>query len=545
MQIAEILDVLMFVSVCGLLLFGFPVAFTLAGTALIFALIGWGLGVFDMSFFGALPSRIYGSAMTNNILIAVPLFIFMGVMLERSKVAEELLDTMGKLFGRVRGGLGFSVAIVGALMAASTGIVGATVVTMGLLSLPTMLRRGYDQKLACGAICASGTLGQIIPPSIVLVLLGDQISNAYTTAQREMGNWSPEPVSVGDLFAGALLPGLMLVGLYIAYQAVVAFLRPESSPPIPRDEGEAGGAILGKVLHALIPPIVLIIAVLGSILAGVATPTEAASVGAIGATLLAGLRLVELNALPPAQGPVVATLSRLLDNDGRAPVYIAFASLVGMLLLQSFVDLRILRDQIPTGDMIAIVAAMVLSLLLAWGLLVCLLRVWRSGILTPVTRSTLQITSMVFVILIGATVFSLVFRGLGGEELVHEFLTNMPGGIYTAVAIVMLVMFVLGFFLDFIEITFVVVPLVAPVLLQSDISPVWLGVMMAMNLQTSFLTPPFGFALFYLRGVAPREIPTRNIYLGALPFVAIQLTGLAILAFFPGIATWLPSVIFG
>lgn len=545
MQIAEILDVLMFVSVCGLLLFGFPVAFTLAGTALIWALIGWSLGVFDMSFFGALPSRIYGNAMTNEILIAVPLFIFMGVMLERSKVAEELLDTMGKLFGRVRGGLGFSVAIVGALMAASTGIVGATVVTMGLLSLPTMLRRGYDQKLACGAICASGTLGQIIPPSIVLVLLGDQISNAYTTAQREMGNWSPEPVSVGDLFAGALLPGLMLVGLYIAYQAVVAFLRPESSPPIPRDDGEAGGAILGKVLHALIPPIVLIIAVLGSILAGVATPTEAASVGAIGATLLAGLRLVELNALPPAQGRVTATLSRLLDNDGRSPVYIAFASLVGMLLLQSFVDLRILRDEIPTGDWLGIIAAMVLSALLAWGLLVCLLRVWRSGILTPVTRSTLQITSMVFVILIGATVFSLVFRGLGGEELVHEFLTNMPGGIYTGVAIVMLVMFVLGFFLDFIEITFVVVPLVAPVLLQSDISPVWLGVMMAMNLQTSFLTPPFGFALFYLRGVAPREIPTRNIYLGALPFVAIQLTGLAILAFFPGIATWLPSVIFG
>jgi TRAP-type mannitol/chloroaromatic compound transport system permease large subunit len=452
---------------------------------------------------------------------------------------------MGKLFGRVRGGLGFSVAIVGALMAASTGIVGATVVTMGLLSLPTMLRRGYDQKLACGAICASGTLGQIIPPSIVLVLLGDQISNAYTTAQREMGNWSPEPVSVGDLFAGALLPGLMLVGLYIAYQAVVAFLRPESSPPIPRDDGEAGGAILGKVLHALIPPIVLIIAVLGSILAGVATPTEAASVGAIGATLLAGLRLVELNALPPAHGRVTATLSRLLDNDGRSPVYIAFASLVGMLLLQSFVDLRILRDEIPTGDWLGIIAAMVLSALLAWGLLVCLLRVWRSGILTPVTRSTLQITSMVFVILIGATVFSLVFRGLGGEELVHEFLTNMPGGIYTGVAIVMLVMFILGFFLDFIEITFVVVPLVAPVLLQSDISPVWLGVMMAMNLQTSFLTPPFGFALFYLRGVAPREIPTRNIYLGALPFVAIQLTGLAILAFFPGIATWLPSVIFG
>ncbi|MBK1668902.1 tripartite transporter [Rhodovibrio sodomensis] len=545
MQIAEILDVLMFVSVCGLLLFGFPVAFTLAGTAMIWALVGWSFGVFDMSLFGALPSRIYGNAMTNEILIAVPLFIFMGVMLERSKVAEELLDTMGKLFGRLRGGLGFSVAIVGALMAASTGIVGATVVTMGLLSLPTMLRRGYDQKLACGAICASGTLGQIIPPSIVLVLLGDQISNAYTTAQRQMGNWSPDPVSVGDLFAGALLPGLMLVGLYIAYQAVIAFLRPESSPPIPRDDDDTGGAILGKVLHALIPPIVLIVAVLGSILAGVATPTEAASVGAIGATLLAGLRLVELKTLPSAEGRVTATLTRLLDNDGRSPVYIAFASLAGMLALQSYVDLRITRDVIPTGDMIGIGAAMLLSLLLAWGLLVCLLRIWRSGILTPVTRSTLQITSMVFVILIGATVFSLVFRGLGGEELVQEFLTDMPGGIYTGVAIVMVVMFVLGFFLDFIEITFVVVPLVAPVLLQSDISPVWLGVMMAMNLQTSFLTPPFGFALFYLRGVAPKEIPTRNIYLGALPFVAIQLTGLAILALFPGIATWLPGVIFG
>jgi TRAP-type mannitol/chloroaromatic compound transport system permease large subunit len=545
MQIAEILDVLMFVSVCGLLLLGFPVAFTLAGTALIFALLGWSLGVFDMSLFGALPSRIYGNAMTNNILIAVPLFIFMGVMLERSKVAEELLDTMGKLFGRVRGGLGFSVAIVGALMAASTGIVGATVVTMGLLSLPTMLRRGYDQKLAAGAICASGTLGQIIPPSIVLVLLGDQISNAYVTAQREMGNWSPEPVSVGDLFAGALLPGLMLVALYIAYQGAVAFLRPASSPPIPREEGEEAGGLIPKVLHALIPPIVLIIAVLGSILAGVATPTEAASVGAVGATLLAGLRLVELDALPPPEGRVTAALTRLLDNDGRSPIYIAFASLVGMLLLQVFVDLRVLRDRIPTGDWIGIIAAIALSGLLIWGLFVSLLRVWRSGILTPVTRSTLQITAMVFVILVGATVFSLVFRGLGGEELVHEFLTNMPGGIYTAVAIVMLVMFVLGFFLDFIEITFVVVPLVAPVLLQSDISPVWLGVMMAMNLQTSFLTPPFGFALFYLRGVAPREVATKNIYLGALPFVAIQLAGLAILALFPSIATWLPGVIFG
>jgi TRAP-type mannitol/chloroaromatic compound transport system permease large subunit len=544
MELQESLDILMFASVCVLLLFGFPVAFTLGGTALIWALIGWGVGVFDTAFLGALPSRIYGNAMSNVILIAVPLFIFMGVMLERSKVAEELLDTMGKLFGQLRGGLGFSVAIVGALMAASTGIVGATVVTMGLLSLPTMLRRGYDQKLACGAICASGTLGQIIPPSIVLVLLGDQISNAYVSAQREMGNFAPEPVSVGDLFAGALLPGLLLVALYIGYQAAVAFLRPASSPPIPRDEAEAAGGLAGKVLHALIPPVVLIVAVLGSIMAGVATPTEAASVGAVGATLLAGLRLVELNALPPPTGAVTGPLSRLLDDDTRRPIYIAFASLVGMLVLQTLLDLRIQRDVIPTEDRIGIAAAFVLTALLAWGLLVSLLRVWRAAILNEVMRSTLKITAMVFVILIGATVFSLVFRGLGGEEFVHAILSDLPGGIYGAVAVVMVVMFVLGFFLDFIEITFVVVPMVAPVLLQSDISPVWLGVLMAMNLQTSFLTPPFGFALFYLRGVAPREVETKSIYLGAIPFVMIQLIGLAVLAAFPSIATWLPNLIF-
>ena len=545
MVIAEFLDVLMFVVVCGVLLLGFPVAFTLAGTALIFALIGWAFGVFDMSFFGALPSRIYGNAMSNEILLAVPLFIFMGVMLERSKVAEELLETMGKLFGRLRGGLGISVAIVGALLAASTGIVGATVVTMGLLSLPTMLRRGYDPKLACGSICASGTLGQIIPPSIVLVLLGDQISNAYVDAQREIGNWSPEPVSVGDLFAGALLPGLMLVGLYILYQVVIAILRPESSPPIERDAAEVDGGLLVKVLHALIPPVTLIVAVLGSILAGVATPTEAAAVGAIGATLLAGLRLVELGELPEATGRLVRPLSQLTDPGGRVPVYAAFASLVAMLLLQTFVDLRITREQIPAGDWIGILAAIALCGVLAWGLLVSLLRVWRGEIMNSVMRSTLQITAMVFVILIGAAVFSLVFRGLGGEELVHSVLTDMPGGLNGAIVVVMIVMFFLGFFLDFIEITFVVVPMVAPVLLQSDISPVWLGVMMAMNLQTSFLTPPFGFALFYLRGVAPKEVPTSAIYKGAIPFVLIQLLGLLILALFPGLATWLPGVIFG
>jgi tripartite ATP-independent transporter DctM subunit len=524
MPFNEILTIVMFVVVCGLLMAGFPVAFTLAGTALLFAAFGWSIGIFDFSLFGALPSRIFGGAMTNEILIAVPLFVFMGVMLERSKVAEELLDTMGRLFGRLRGGLGISVSIVGALMAASTGIVGATVVTMGLLSLPTMLKRKYDPALACGSIAAAGTLGQIIPPSIVLVLLGDQISNAYVDAQRTAGNFSPDPVSVGDLFAGALFPGLVLVGMYIVYQIFVAWLRPDASPAMdPEDLGE-DEHLIGRVLHALIPPIVLIVAVLGSILWGVATPTEAAAVGAVGATLLAGIRL---------------------DEKRPWPMYFAGICLVTMLVLANALDLRVKRQEIPAGDWVAIAAAALGTLGVAWGILVSLTRVGRAEILHPVMRSTLEISAMVFVILIGASVFSLVFRGFGGDDMVAEFLTNMPGGIWGAIAIVMLVMFILGFFLDFIEITFVVVPIVAPALLQSDISPVWLGVMIAMNLQTSFLTPPFGFALFYLRGVAPPEVRTMHIYRGVVPFVAIQIVALVVLAIFPGLATWLPSVIFG
>ncbi len=530
MDIRETLDVLMFATVCVFLLAGFPVAFTLAGTGLMFAGIASLFGLFDFSLFGALPSRIFGNTMTNEVLIAVPLFVFMGVMLERSKVAEELLDTMGMLFGSLRGGLGISVTIVGALLAASTGIVGATVVTMGLMSLPTMLKRGYSPSLAAGSICASGTLGQIIPPSIVLVLLGDQISNAYVDAQRELGNWSPEPVSVGDLFAGALLPGLSLVGLYILYQIIMAWLRPSSSPAIPTDEIDTEG-LGSKILHALLPPIVLIVSVLGSILAGIATPTEAASVGAIGALLLAGLRI---------------------EPGRERPLHIAGLSLVVMLVLSNTLDLRVARNEIPTADLIGIVLAAISSAALAWGIFVSLQRVYKARmggggarVLTEVMRSSMQITAMVFVILIGASVFSLVFRGLGGDDLVREVLSDLPGGTAGAVIVVMLVMFVLGFFLDFIEIIFVVVPIVAPVLLKMDLNPVWLGVMMAMNLQTSFLTPPFGFALFYLRGVAPESVTTMQIYKGVLPFVIIQLIGLTILAFYPPIATWLPSVIFG
>ncbi len=521
----EIFALIMFASTCLFLIGGFPVAFTLGGSALLFGIVGWFIGAFDMSFVAAMPQRIFGT-MSNEVLIAVPLFVFMGVMLERSRVAEELLDSMGKLFGTLRGGLGISVCIVGALLAASTGIVGATVVTMGLLSLPTMLRRGYDPALSCGTICAAGTLGQIIPPSIVLILLGDQISNAYTDAQRDLGNWSPEPVSVGDLFAGALLPGLGLVLLYIAYVALVAWLRPKAAPSIhdAADADMTAWETIRTLANALLPPVILIIAVLGSILTGVATPTEAAAVGAIGAILLGGMKL---------------------QSSRSWPIMMTFAALIVMLLLARYVDLRVARDVIGDGDMAWIWVAIACTAVVFLGLSESLRRVWRMGILNDVMRQTLMISSMVFVIIVGAGLFSLVFRGLGGEEMVHEFLTGLPGGVFGAMLVVMLVMFVLGFFLDFIEIIFVVVPIVGPVLLRMDVDPVWLGVMIAMNLQTSFLTPPFGFALFYLRGVAPPAIRTMQIYKGVMPYIVIQLMGLSLLAAFPALATWLPGVIFG
>jgi tripartite ATP-independent transporter DctM subunit len=459
---AEYLPLLLFLAVCLVLLAGYPVAFSLAGTALIFAWIGQWAGVFDGSFLEALPNRIYG-IMTNETLVAVPLFVFMGVVLERSKVAEELLETMTLLFGRLRGGLGISVMLVGMLLAASTGIVGATVVTMGLISLPTMLKRGYDPALSAGAICASGTLGQIIPPSIVLVLLGDVLSSAYQQAQLDMGIWSPETVSVGDLFVGALLPGLLLVFAYILYLLAVAWWRPAAMPALPATERQAAAAGLGwRLLRALLPPLGLIGAVLGSILGGFATPTEAAAVGAVGALLLA--------------------------------------------LLQRRLGLAALR---------------------------------------AVMRQTTLITSMVFLILIGASIFSLVFRGFGGDELVAGLLGGLPGGVVGATLAVMLLMFLLGFILDFIEIVFVVVPIVGPILLGMGLDPVWLGVMMALNLQTSFLTPPFGFALFYLRGVAPPEVTTGQIYRGVAPFIVIQLLLLGVLAAWPGLATWLPHLIYG
>lgn len=454
----------LFLAVVLVLLAGFPVAFSLAGTALLFALAGTVSGHFDPAFLTATPNRIFGGIMSSEILVAVPLFVFMGVMLERSRIAEDLLDTLAALFGSLRGGLGLSVTLVGMLLAASTGIVGATVVTMGLLSLPTMLRRGYSPAVATGAICASGTLGQIIPPSIILVLLADVLSAAYQQAQLQQGIFSPETVSVGDLFAGALMPGLLLVALYMLWQILVAVVFPQSCPPAEAQRpGEAMvGTLAMRVLKVLLPPLGLIAAVLGSILAGLATPTEAAAVGAVGATVLA--------------------------------------------LLQGQLDWERMRS---------------------------------------VVRATTRVSSMVFLILVGASIFSLVFRGFGGDDAVHALLADLPGGTLGAVLVVMLVMFLLGFVLDFIEITFVVVPIVGPVLLAMGLDPVWLGVMIAINLQTSFLTPPFGFSLFYLRGVAPDSVRTADIYRGVMPYVAIQLLTLALLGLWPALATWLPEQIYG
>ena len=517
MTAPELLAALMFVAACGGLMLGYNVAFTLAGVSVVFAGIGTALGLFDPSFFLSLPARIY-PLVTREILIAVPLFVFMGVMLEKSRIAEELLQNMGDLFGPARGGLGISVILVGALLAASTGIVGATVVTMGLLSLPTMLKRGYDIPLASASIAASGTLGQIIPPSIVLVILGDQIGNAFQVAQRSYGLETEAVVSVGDLFAGALLPGLILVGAYAGYIALTALLAPAKAPAQPWPDGTDTRILLARSLKAMVPPIFLIVAVLGSILSGYATPTRGAALGALGAMLLAASRL-----FPGLRGwPLFAALALL--------------ALVGLDL--TGVDLRLAQSDWSTTERIAAAVAAVLVLVAVTGTGLGGLRLLRSGQLGDVSRSTLHITSMVFTILIGATVFSLVFRGLGGDEMVARLMEHAPGGTWGAFALVMAVMFVLGFFLDFIEITFVVVPLVAPPLLAAGIDPVWLGVVMAINLQTSFLTPPFGFALFYLRGVSPPEVTTAHLYRGVLPFIGIQLALIALLIAVPGLVAY-------
>ncbi|MDY0205416.1 MAG: TRAP transporter large permease subunit [Pseudomonas sp.] len=456
---SEVLAIGLFLAICLTLVMGYPVAFVLGGVSLLFAVIGVFSGVFDPVFLQALPNRLFG-IMNNQTLLAVPLFVFMGVMLEKSRVAEDLLESMSRLFGTLRGGLAISVCVVGALLAASTGVVGATVVTLGLLALPTMLRRGYDPAVATGTLAATGTLGQIIPPSIILVLLGDVLSSAYQQAQIRMGVFTPKTVSVGDLFIGALIPGMLLVGMYIAYLIFVAVTQPKKLPALPQEE--LGSIEWGRLFKALIPPLVLMGSVLGSILAGVATPTEAASLGAIGALVLA--------------------------------------------LLKGHFSVARLRE---------------------------------------VSFGTAEISAMVFMILIGASLFSLVFRGFGGDVMIENVFAQLPGGVLGAFFLVMLVIFLLGFILDFIEIIFVVVPIVGPVLLSMGLDPVWLGVMIALNLQTSFLTPPFGFSLFYLRSVTPASVPTTTIYRGVLPFIGIQLIMLVVAYVWPEIITWLPQQIYG
>ena len=462
MPLAETLAVLMVVAVCGLLFCGYPVALTLGGVSLAFAGLGHLTGAMPFGFIGALPGRVFG-VITNDVLLAIPMFVFMGVMLERSRIAEELLETMGRLFGTLRGGLGVSVTIVGTLLAAAKGVVGATVVTMGLITLPAMLRHGYNKALAAGTVAATATLAQIFPPATVLVLLGDQLSTAFQSAQLSKGIFAPASVTVADLFAGAIVPGFALVAMYILFLVFMAVFFPKTSPAILPDPGAPRGwSMARRLIEVLIAPLALILAVLGSILGGIATPTEAASIGAVGAILLTARR------------------ARLAEALG------------------------------------------------------------------PTVQRTAQITCMIFLILIGATLFSLVFRGLGGDDMVHGALSGLPGGVAGAILVVMLAMFLLGFVMDAFEIIFVVVPIVAPALLKMPgVDPVWLGVMMAMNLQTSYMHPPLGPTLFFLRGVAPPEITTRHIYLGIIPFVAIQLFALVVLWYVPGLATALPRMLYG
>lgn len=521
------LDIAMVIVLCVMLLAGFPVAFTLAGVALLFALLGLAMGAFDPAFIAEpFPIRIFG-IVNNQVLLAIPMFILMGVILERARIAEDLLDTVARLFGGMRGGLGIGVIVVGALLAASTGIVGATVVTMGLLSLPVMLRRGYDPAIAAGTIAASGTLGQIIPPSIVLILLGDVISNAYQEAQLAQGNFAPDTISVGDLFAGALLPGLTLVGLYIVFLIGIAIFAGKRVPAVPQEDRLRLRDVGPRLFGTLLIPVLLILAVLGSVLSGTATPTEAASVGAIGALLIAGTRTTEGG------------------RTGRFLAHVGLGAIIVLGVLSRTFDLRLGREVTGGADSLAIIVALLAALALAIGVAAALYGLARGKVLNALLAKTAEVNGMVFTILICAALFSLVFRGLGGEETVKAALSNTPGGPVGAMIVVMIVLFVLGCFLDFIEITLVAIPIVAPTLLAMGIDPVWLGVMFAINLQTSFLTPPFGFALFYLRGVAPPTVSTGAIWLGALPFVLIQIAMLCMLAIFPALATWLPKLLYG
>ena len=533
---------------------GYPVAFALPGAAIVTITLAGICGYFFASDSGAYfiqdgPIEWLTAGVTNfrgiyweverDTLIAIPLFIFMGIMLQRSRIAEDLLVTMAQLFGPIPGGLGISVVFVGALLAATTGIVGATVVAMGLISLPAMLRNNYSKPLATGTICASGTLGQIIPPSIVLIILADQLASAADQAASERKSLYKEATgefsmpstldivstSAGDMFLGAFIPGLILVGLYMAYILVSALLRPGTAPAVPYDGKLLERAFIQKVVLSLVPPLVLIFVVLGSIIAGIATVNQAGAIGAIGATIMAGYRLREG------------------EKDAYYPAILAVVSMVAIGVLTSIFSLNVRK--IETGmDMLGIALALVAVIAFVASVVWSGWRTFKiEDTLNGVMLESAKTTSMVFIILLGAAMLTAAFRGFGGEEIVKEFLTGLPGGFWAQFIVVMVVIFLLGFFLDFIEIAVVVVPIVSPILLSdpsANVTAVWLGVMIGMNIQTSFLTPPFGFALFYLRGVASSVVKTLDIYKGVVPFIALQLIGLAIVGFYPPLVNYLP-----
>ncbi len=514
----ENLDLLMFVALMAAILSGFPVAFSTAGVAVIFAYLGWVTNAMDIGLLGALSQRAFG-LLSNQVLIAIPIFVLMGAVLEKSRIAEDLLTTMGRLFGNVRGGLGVSVVLVGALLAASTGIVGATVVAMGLIALPTMLRAGYKPSVAAGVVCTAGTLGQIIPPSTLLIILSDVMSNAYQQAQYEQGKFTVEALSVGQFFAAALLPGLTLVVLYLIYILTTGLIRPDDMP----------GASLGverpspsDILRTMAAPVLLIVAVLGAILGGLATPTEAASVGAIGALLMAGHRL--------EQRPKI--------------ILIGAVALVALAIVSGAFPIRLQRSDVAHSEFAVGIAYIMLALIGLAAIMIATRTLIREHVVQEALTSTLTMTSMIFATILAAGMFSLVFIGLGGEERVAALLSELPGGPTGALVFCMLFLFALGFFLDFVEISVIVLPLITPSLILMGHDPIWLGILIAINLQTSFLTPPFGFSLFYLRGAAPANVATTEIYLGVMPFIGLQIVGVALVWLLPAIATWLPRSLF-
>ena len=522
MGVHEVLLIILTVCLLGGILSGLPVSFVLIAVPFLIALIGAVFDIFDLAFLAAFPSRVFG-ILTNPVIISVPLFVLMGSLMERSDIAKKMMLTGGALFGNRRGGMAYAVIVVGALLAASTGVIAATVFMMGLIALPAMMKGKYSNRLSAGVICASGSLGQIIPPSILLILLTNQVSTAYQSGRRAAGEWAADPVSVGDLFAGAMLPGLLLVGLYLLYTFIISHLRPESCPPIKASQIEGLGDKLTftDVLQSLVAPLMLIILVLGSILGGVATPTESAAFGAGGALILVGLNRQDLSK------------------------WVRRSYIAGGLSALALLLLRLAGPMPITGGLTAkLIVGSVAFWVLICGLSIAVYQEIRYGDLFLVAKSTATMVASIFMIVIGAFMLSLVFRGLAGDEIVADILTSLPGGAPTAMLAVMIVIFFLGFILEYIEIIFIVVPIAGPPLMAAGINPVWFAILISMNLQMSFMTPPFGYALFYLRSVAPPELTTLDIYKSIIPFVIIQLLALGLVAAIPEIATWLPTVIY-